>query len=392
MGDFLDDLNNSLFDYDGNGKVDFWDDSLRESQKKLINGHSKSTGSSYSSSASNHRSIFDETVPSKKQQKEEMLEKIRSRKAEINAHVIDGSTDTIEENETEEEYYSEPKTQVPATAYHSNNSYTKKPKSYLKALIIILLIIGIVSIPIIISAIKNRSIDAKYNQAVELVFNGQFFDADTIFTRLYFDDCDKKNYKDTWAFIMYCDAHQAYDRNDEDYDYSLFIRRDFRYLTDEQKAVVDEFRDAIEVLEKEREEYLKQPHPSEYPFVGMLESDLSYCSALKNYTVRKTETTIFDGGKIESNRRNANVYDYYANGRRYYEITCVYGKVYKINDLVVRSGYAEGLTSGNTTRRHYIEDDPYDVDEYADAEEFYYWHPDDFADYEDAEDYYNDNY
>ena len=93
MGDFLDDINTALFDYDGNGKVDFWDDALRESQRKLITGHGKSSCSSYNSSASNHSSIFDETVPSKKQKKEEMLERIRSRRAEITAHVSEDDTD-----------------------------------------------------------------------------------------------------------------------------------------------------------------------------------------------------------------------------------------------------------------------------------------------------------
>ncbi len=36
--------------------------------------------------------------------------------------------------------------------------------------------------------------------------------------------------------------------------------------------------------------------------------------------------------------------------------------------------------------------DPYDVCDYSDPQEFYYWHEDDFYDYEDAEDYWRDNY
>ncbi|MDO4847194.1 MAG: hypothetical protein Q3968_03570 [Clostridiaceae bacterium] len=93
MGDFFDDINNIMFDYDGNGKVDFWDDALRSSQKKLITGHSKSSGPSYHSSNSNRNIVFDGTIPSKKQQKEEMLERIRSRRAKITAHVAEDNTD-----------------------------------------------------------------------------------------------------------------------------------------------------------------------------------------------------------------------------------------------------------------------------------------------------------
>ncbi len=53
-------------------------------------------------------------------------------------------------------------------------------------------------------------------------------------------------------------------------------------------------------------------------------------------------------------------------------------------------------TSGDenaATRRHgsSSSDDPYDIDEYSDAEEFYYFHVDDFYDFEDAENYYNEH-
>lgn len=56
-------------------------------------------------------------------------------------------------------------------------------------------------------------------------------------------------------------------------------------------------------------------------------------------------------------------------------------------------------SSGSGTRRYYEYDDDddddyyedeYDVEDYADAQEFYYWHRDDFADYEEAEDYFNE--
>ncbi len=98
MGDFFDDINNIMFDYDGNGKVDFWDDALRESQRKLITGYGKSSGHSYHSSVSDYNGVsdeveYEETVHSKKQQKKEMLEKIRSRRAEITAHVSEVDTD-----------------------------------------------------------------------------------------------------------------------------------------------------------------------------------------------------------------------------------------------------------------------------------------------------------
>ncbi len=38
------------------------------------------------------------------------------------------------------------------------------------------------------------------------------------------------------------------------------------------------------------------------------------------------------------------------------------------------------------------DDDPYDVNDYSDEEEFYYDHYDDFYDYYDAYDYYNEHH
>ena len=48
--------------------------------------------------------------------------------------------------------------------------------------------------------------------------------------------------------------------------------------------------------------------------------------------------------------------------------------------------YSSGSSNTQSNRS-----DPYDVESYPDAEEFYYYNRDDFFDYYDAEDYYNDH-
>ena len=47
-------------------------------------------------------------------------------------------------------------------------------------------------------------------------------------------------------------------------------------------------------------------------------------------------------------------------------------------------------SSSGSNKKSY-DSDPYNIGEYADEHEFYYWNRDDFVDYEDAEDYYNEH-
>ncbi len=51
----------------------------------------------------------------------------------------------------------------------------------------------------------------------------------------------------------------------------------------------------------------------------------------------------------------------------------------------------KSTTSSTSKKTTTTRSDPYDVQDYSDPEEFYYYHYDDFYDYEDAEDYFNEH-
>ena len=51
----------------------------------------------------------------------------------------------------------------------------------------------------------------------------------------------------------------------------------------------------------------------------------------------------------------------------------------------------KSTTSSTSKKATTTRSDPYDVQDYSDPEEFYYYHYDDFYDYEDAEDYFNEH-
>lgn len=280
-------------------------------------------------------------------------------------------------------------------------------KKKAKNAIIVILIIAVITSGLYLYSIRT---DLKYNRAVKMAMNGKYEEAIDSFWDILKDDNHKyfdDGYKDARPFIEYCEAHLAYDKN-LDYYYDLLLHYyKFGYTTPEQNAVIESFKEKVKAIEREKEKQKESETKkntesytgsnSQYPYVGMSESDLLRCSGLSQYSRSMYKDKVYIGGMIEANRRDANVYDYTANGKRYYRITCVEGKVYSINDLVVR--LSSGSSSTVTTTRGYYYDsdddddyyeDEYDVEDYDDAQEFYYWHRDDFADYEEAEDYFNE--
>ena len=454
MGDFFDDINNILFDYDGNGKVDFWDDALRESQRKHKSGYHSSYSSSNNTLYSNYSDVPDETeyeeaVPSKTQQKEEMLEKIRSRRAEITAHIVENSADTVEENEPKEEHSIEQETETTAefsetycddselSAAQSDteskttpvtldcpdadlNTYTKEEykskskrdtndASHVNAISIIipvflvLLIVGVCFLPTIFGKnflyTNNDKMNKEYGTAVEMALGDEYAQAIEVFEKL---NNQSRNFKDSSGFIDFCRAKKAYYGDGQLLTFYLeFIKEyEFKYVTKQQKQQIRDFIALAQVKSDELSEKSKKNIEAvesasskyavgsvNYPYVNLPESELKNCIL---------ETTGIYDKKIADNSNGYTVYEYSYNGKVCYRVTCFGGIVIKFDDYLHETTTVKRYSgsSGSTTKKrsYYYEEDDYDVDEYADAEEFYYWHEDDFADYEDAEEYYNDNY
>ena len=83
------------------------------------------------------------------------------------------------------------------------------------------------------------------------------------------------------------------------------------------------------------------------------------------------------------------IYDYYdEDGEVIYSARTVGNKVTE----VWPGGYDPPITFSSPRRDYEDEgDDPYDASSYANEEDFYYDHYDDFFDYEDAADYYREH-
>lgn len=123
------------------------------------------------------------------------------------------------------------------------------------------------------------------------------------------------------------------------------------------------------------------------PYVGMSETLIRHTSLGEpDPVVRHNTASDGHGGHI-----SANIYDFKENGWTIFTARCVKGYVTEVWDYRDRIDTSKPRPSPT----HRIidtdddkDDDPYDVYDYTDPEDFYYDYEDEFYDYEDAEDYF----
>ncbi len=167
------------------------------------------------------------------------------------------------------------------------------------------------------------------------------------------------------------------------------------------------------------------------PYVGMPESEI-YNTSLGSPSIDVRHNTEFVRGK----RCTANIYDFMRDNARIFTARCVEGTVIQVwdyrndpirpyipkkstttdkeniydfmrdNARIFTARCVEGTVIQvwdyrNDPIRPYIpkkstttdkDDDPYDVNDYSNEEDFYYDHYDDFFDYYDAEEYYDERH
>lgn len=161
---------------------------------------------------------------------------------------------------------------------------------------------------------------------------------------------------------------------------------------------------------------------SPVPYVGMLESGIG------KTTLGEPESKIRHNKEcINGKQYTANLYDFKRDGKVIFTARCVLGKVIQVWDdrdrysttaaSTTAAPKKEDKTTEKSSTKGYDADivspykkhpdkttttkppsttkkkeDPYDVDDYCHAEDFYYDHYDDFFDYYDAEDYFNEHH
>lgn len=164
-----------------------------------------------------------------------------------------------------------------------------------------------------------------YNKAVQLAIDGEYSEAEELFQSI-----EEHHYKDTDAFIVFCrSADMYYGKGNYEYGHSRLDEMNFENLTDEQNAVIEDFKAALTKDYKAGQKKKKT-------------DEAATTKPAPETTKPEPETT---------------------------------------------KAYQEPTTKKPSTNK-----DPYGANEFAHPDDFYYDHVDDFWDYEEAEDYYYENH
>ena len=201
-----------------------------------------------------------------------------------------------------------------------------------------------------------------------------------------------------YARYFLCNAYVAYERGDVDYA-DMYLRLTAEYRPEarwsrQTRAFAETVAGEAEVLNAQRRAEAaaavaatraayQERVRTEPPFVGM------YVSDIHNTPLGEGEISDIERRYVDGDLTTIKIYDYYdEDGEVIYSARTVGNKVTE----VWPGGYDPPITFSSPRRDYEDEgDDPYDASSYANEEDFYYDHYDDFFDYEDAADYYREH-
>ena len=200
-----------------------------------------------------------------------------------------------------------------------------------------------------------------------------------------------------YARYFLCNAHIAYERGNVDSaDTNLRLYADYcpenqwseqtrafaETVTQEAEALAAQQRaEAAAEAAAVRAAYQERVR-TEPPFVGMYVRDIDN-TPLGDGKISDHERRYVDGKLVD-----VYIYDYYdEDGEVIYSARTVDGEVTE----VWPGGYDPPITFSSPRRDYEEEEDPYNAPSYANEEDFYDDHYDDFFDYEEAADYYREH-
>lgn len=264
------------------------------------------------------------------------------------------------------------------------NRRNKKRKA-ISAVISVLIIF--LAIAVTVSSVNKAHLSRKYEEAVSLYENGSYDEA-----KVRFEEIRDENFKDTEPFIALCKAHIDYNKGFISTAYFDIKDIHFHYLGAEQ---ADEYNRFLSLLKEKYKSYLKKVSEANtktyrekirngVPFVGMPESEI------KNTSLgAPSETVRHNIAWVNGKRYTANIYDFKEGNATIFTARCVRNLVTEVWDHR-SSPVSPYVPDKNKTSG--TENDPYNVNDYSNEEDFYDDHYDDFFDYYDAEDYYREHH
>lgn len=294
-------------------------------------------------------------------------------------------------------------------------------KNKITAIIVIVLICATIGLGIywshyIVESSYNEAItltqDNKYEEAIsklKTANSNKNFENDLKRYITYDIKPEGRYYRDSWTIYPFILAMQEYTTDKDIGEVKRYLDLIPESYSGDLNKEINDFRVAIapEVAEYDAEQARKAEEAriamekAHQEFMAELRTKLPYEGMSEDYI----DSTMM--GKhdkfIPDDDNDDFVYNLYYwdtnSGDTLLAVTCINGKVDHVSKYGI--GYfwtADGkpnyngknpYTSSSYKSKKKPYDDPYDVNEYSDPEDFYYDNYDDFWDYEEAEDYYN---
>lgn len=249
--------------------------------------------------------------------------------------------------------------------------------------------IGITLVAVIVVNISGSiQISSTYEDGVNLIATGDYRQAREKLLQI-----EEADYKDTDDLLALCEAHIDYDAGNLSGAYFAINSVDISTQSTESIGDITAFKNRVnaeydvycEEQERIRAEAYESKIRNDVPYVGMSESRIGDTSLGKpSGDVRHNYEC------INGEQYLANLYDFTENGHTVFTARCVRGTVTEVWDN--RDQGTSRPTYRPSTSDSDSDDDPYNVNDYHHAEDFYYDHYDDFFDYYDAEDYFNEHH
>lgn len=294
-------------------------------------------------------------------------------------------------------------------------------KNKITAIIVVVLICATIGLGIYWS---HHIVESSYNEAITLTQDNKYAEAisklkNANSNKNYEKDLKRyitydikpedKYYRDSWTIYPFILAMQEYTTDKDIGEVKRYLDLIPESYSGDLSKEINDFRVAIEpeVAEYDAEQARRAEEAriamekAHQEFMAELRTKLPYEGMSEDYI----DSTMM--GKhdkfIPDDDNDDFVYNLYYwdtnSGDTLLAVTCINGKVDHVSKYGI--GYfwtADGkpnyngknpYTSSSYKSKKKSYDDPYDVNEYSDPEDFYYDNYDDFWDYEEAEDYYN---
>ena len=270
--------------------------------------------------------------------------------------------------------------------------------------------------------LNKKSIDNSYNYAITLIQNGSYEGALSELEKANPNLLDRKEFKDDLKYQKLNDAYKntvplyAYalaqaEYNDENKsmytvnDYLNLVPAEYNgELSEEIKTFKENFKPQYEEFlaeQKRRDEELRiRIEESERQYYAKLKTKIPY-EGMSESDINKTIMGNYHEIDTDSKYGKTTYYWRTNSGEIMLIVTCKdrkvtsvsrYGWGYFWTDDIKPIWNGTNPYKDKKSSSSKKKEDPYNVNEYSDPEDFYYDNYDDFWEYEEAEDYYNEHH